>query len=85
MCSAIALVRSFCQAQVTLLVLFINILLEMAGKPFRVVTKRHRILRRLELTALITLWGDNVEPLFIHRRMLAMKVLLCSSLLWSYY
>jgi outer membrane protein assembly factor BamB len=45
------------QAQMALLILFWNILLEMIGRPFRIVTPRHKILRRLELATLITLWG----------------------------
>ena len=45
------------QAQLALLILFLCISLEIAGAPFRVVTERHKVLGRLELGSLFTLWG----------------------------
>ena len=47
-----------CQAQITLVVLLVSILAEVSGNPFETgVSARHRVLPRLELSALVTLWG----------------------------
>ena len=45
------------QAQLALLILFICITVEIAGKPYKLVTKRHKVLGQLELASLFTLWG----------------------------
>ena len=45
------------QAQVALFILFISIILEIVGEPYRVVTERHKVLCRLELASLFSLWG----------------------------
>ena len=45
------------QAQLALLILFLCVSLEIAGAPFRAVTERHKVLGRLELASLFTLWG----------------------------
>jgi hypothetical protein len=45
------------QAQVALLILFLCISLEIAARPYKIVTKRHKVLGRLELATLFSLWG----------------------------
>ena len=45
------------QAQLALLILFLCVSMEIAGAPFRAVTERHKVLGRLELASLFTLWG----------------------------
>lgn len=44
------------QAQLALFILFVCISIEIAGEPYRIVTKRHEILGRLELASLFTLF-----------------------------
>ena len=45
------------QAQLALFILFLCVSLEIAGKPYRIVTERHKVLGQLELASLFTLWG----------------------------
>ena len=45
------------QAQLALFILFISITLEIGGEPYRVATERHKVLGRLELASLFSLWG----------------------------
>ena len=45
------------QAQLALFILFISITLEIIGEPYRAVTERHKVLGRLELASLFSLWG----------------------------
>ena len=45
------------QAQVALLILFLCISLEIAARPYKMATERHKVLDRLELAALFSLWG----------------------------
>ena len=45
------------QAQVALFVLLVCICLEIGGRPYAIRTPRHKVLDRLELTALLVLWG----------------------------
>ena len=44
------------QAQVALLILFACIMLEITGIPYRIVTERHKVLSRLELASLFSLF-----------------------------
>jgi hypothetical protein len=45
------------QALLALLILFLCVSLEIAGAPFLAVSERHKVLGRLELATLFTLWG----------------------------
>ena len=45
------------QAQIALFILFVCILMEIAGRPYYVRTSRHRVLGRLEIASLLCLWG----------------------------
>ena len=45
------------QALLANCILLVCILLEIAGKPYRIMTDRHKILSRLELVSLFSLWG----------------------------
>ena len=45
------------QALLAICILLVCISLEIAGKPYRIVTDRHNILSRLELASLFSLWG----------------------------
>ena len=44
------------QAQLALLILFVCAILEIAGEPYRIATERHKVLGRLELASLFSLW-----------------------------
>ena len=45
------------QAQVALLILFLCISIEIAARPYKIATERHKVLGRLELATLFSLWG----------------------------
>jgi len=45
------------QAQMALFILFACIIMEIAGRPYRLTTDRHKVLGRLELASLMCLWG----------------------------
>jgi len=45
------------QAQLALAVLFLCVILEITAKPYKIETERHKVLSRLELASLYSLWG----------------------------
>ena len=55
------------QSQVALLLLLVCIILEIVGQPFREVTDSHRILKRLEIAALLVEYGTLWCGLMIYQ------------------
>ena len=55
------------QSQVALLLLLVCIILEIIGQPFREVTDSHRILKRLEIAALLVEYGTLWCGLMIYQ------------------
>ena len=84
------------QSQIALLVLLICILLEYGGDPFNILTPRHRILPRLELSALLveflTMWCGTMifssietnDTTFVHILSLFVVLMISSMVVWLF-